>query len=69
MWRVEAVQRRKEGENMKCLKDSKKDFSLNVDACIKCDKVIDCLMRLYDEPLPTLVLYSSDLLERENRRA
>jgi len=54
---------------MKCLKDSKKDFSLNVDACIKCDKVIDCLMRLYDEPLPTLVLYSSDLLERENRRA
>lgn len=29
--------------------------------CFDCEKIIDCLMKLYDKPLPTLVLYSSDL--------
>jgi len=26
---------------------------------------IDCLMDLYDKPFPTLILYSSDLVEGE----
>jgi len=53
---------------MKCSKDSKKEFNLESDVCVKCDKLVDCLMKLYNEPLPTLVLYSSDLLERKEAK-
>jgi len=31
--------------------------------CFECVDVIECLMKLYDKPLPSLVLYSSDLIE------
>lgn len=48
---------------MKCLKDSKKEFNVTSSECWNCDRIIDCLMRLYEEPLPTLVLYSHNLRE------
>jgi hypothetical protein len=53
----------------KCFKGFTKEFSLNSDVCIQCDNVIHCLMRLYDEPLPTLVLYSSGLLKKKEVKA
>lgn len=52
---------------MKCLKESRKEFRATSDECWECDKLVDCLMRLYDEPLPTLVLYSADLSEASGR--
>ena len=50
---------------MKCFKGFTIEFNLNSDVCIQCVNVIHCLMRLYNEPLPTLVLYSSDLSEKK----
>jgi len=40
--------------------------TLMKEECLDCEDAIDCIMTLYDKPLPTLVLYSSDLIQCES---
>lgn len=33
---------------------------LSKEECYNCDEAVDCLMSLYDKPIPSLILYKSD---------
>jgi len=35
--------------------------TLMKEECLDCEDAVDCIMTLYDKPLPSLILYSSDL--------
>lgn len=65
MGQEQEEEKNREGKNMS--KKMKECFGnpLSKEECNKCPDVIKCIMALYDRPLPSLILYSSDLTAKE----